>query len=911
MNFMKNFFIKILLQHVSKLAETVTQASCLRSQARGLCYGCLFIIFLVSSVQSQQRDQLFPGARPFGLGEAFVAIANDGNAIYWNPAGLPYLKREEVNLMYSDLYGININNFYLSYTRPIMKKLAFGVDWLNYGFDDEELSFGRNYWNFSSGYAFNNNLAVGGNFKYVRTNTQLKGTTLWDADASGWGMDFGILFNYQFKNFKFLKEFRAGLMLHDAFNTYLRFNNGTKEKIHSTSPRFGFCYKLFDELSSKGLKIYDPIIAVDVDDRFHLGSEVWFLKNVMPLALRAGVQKDFYHDEGLTWSAGFSVQKNMFRIDYAYTMPPTLPATHRFSIAFQWNYNPFKVEIADINVKPIFAALRRHYDKNPIGEVILKSDHGDSIRARASFEIEGYTKPAVFANNIIINPGGKPTAVPLQVDLGDTISKITDQVRKLHAKIMLSYQVDDKWYDDREEGKVTIELYGNDQIQWDVPARAAAFVTKNDNCIASFSMRYRGLRKQDPYPRELIDAISIYEALRSHHVTYIYDPTPIAGFDKIKWPADILTTIDPKKRGGDCEDLSVLYAALLENAGIYTALLKSENHVFLMFNTMIPITQRFVIPLPDSLLIKVNGYIWLPIDPTNIDSLHLRPFHEALQQGISCYHKYKEDPTFHTIFINEEQREGKYPPIKNAPVDRNVPEFPDLDRVKSMVAEDISEIDQWRADLCSALKTKNSQRAQNQLGCIYVGLSNLDSAKVCFERALKIDAQYLPSLNNLANIYFIQQDYENAYRYYQRGLQIDKLSTGAFFNLALLFLDAKDNKIALKEVTNIDKELDRISDNLVDHFIKYEDKPFEKMHSIMGLHKIERPHTTAGEKKSQSPPRPKKKKRLLERLMNILGDKLVDKSPKSKDTNEALQTGIDYPEELRLMLYWEYEEERL
>ena len=32
------------------------------------------------------------GARPLGMGGAFVAVANDGNAGYWNPAGLSQLQ---------------------------------------------------------------------------------------------------------------------------------------------------------------------------------------------------------------------------------------------------------------------------------------------------------------------------------------------------------------------------------------------------------------------------------------------------------------------------------------------------------------------------------------------------------------------------------------------------------------------------------------------------------------------------------------------------------------------------------------------------------------------------------------------------------------------------------------------------
>src|SRR5258705_452634 len=38
------------------------------------------------------------GARAVGMGEAFVAVANDPSAIYWNPAGLASLQRRELSI---------------------------------------------------------------------------------------------------------------------------------------------------------------------------------------------------------------------------------------------------------------------------------------------------------------------------------------------------------------------------------------------------------------------------------------------------------------------------------------------------------------------------------------------------------------------------------------------------------------------------------------------------------------------------------------------------------------------------------------------------------------------------------------------------------------------------------------------
>ncbi len=39
-----------------------------------------------------------PGARPNGMGESFVALSDDATASYWNPAGLAFVQKEDVEL---------------------------------------------------------------------------------------------------------------------------------------------------------------------------------------------------------------------------------------------------------------------------------------------------------------------------------------------------------------------------------------------------------------------------------------------------------------------------------------------------------------------------------------------------------------------------------------------------------------------------------------------------------------------------------------------------------------------------------------------------------------------------------------------------------------------------------------------
>ncbi|KPJ50147.1 MAG: hypothetical protein AMJ41_01805, partial [candidate division Zixibacteria bacterium DG_27] len=59
------------------------------------------------------------GARPLGMGSAYVALVDDVTSTYWNPAGLAQLKHREIMFMHAETFGNLLNHDYFGFALPL------------------------------------------------------------------------------------------------------------------------------------------------------------------------------------------------------------------------------------------------------------------------------------------------------------------------------------------------------------------------------------------------------------------------------------------------------------------------------------------------------------------------------------------------------------------------------------------------------------------------------------------------------------------------------------------------------------------------------------------------------------------------------------------------------------------------
>ena len=73
------------------------------------------------------------GARSLGMGGAYTALADDANALYWNPAGLSKLEKREFTASHAELFESTRLDF-LAYAHPTaLGTFAAGLTYLSQG----------------------------------------------------------------------------------------------------------------------------------------------------------------------------------------------------------------------------------------------------------------------------------------------------------------------------------------------------------------------------------------------------------------------------------------------------------------------------------------------------------------------------------------------------------------------------------------------------------------------------------------------------------------------------------------------------------------------------------------------------------------------------------------------------------
>ncbi len=429
------------------------------------------------------------------------------------------------------------------------------------------------------------------------------------------------------------------------------------------------------------------------------------------------------------------------------------------------------LDVSEISFEHVFPVLFKYYDTRPVGKVVLHNWETVPISGISlSFFVERYMDNPKQCKTPDKLDGGEEAEVDLYALFSDSVLEITEGT-KVSARITLEYTLKGESYS--REYVETLRMYDRNALTWDDDRKAAAFVTAKDPIVLEFAKNVAVWIKgkaSKTINTNLSLALGLHEALRLYGITYVIDPTtPYAEFSKDKLSVDFLQFPQQTLRysSGDCDDLSILYSALLESVGIETAFITTPGHIFMAFSLDMPPEEARKYFLSADELVLRDDKSWVPVEVTQIQ----RNFLEAWQAGAK---EWREN--------SAREQAGFYPMHKSwlvyEPVGflsgRSEITLPQKARVVKVYLEEITkfierEIEPRVSKLQEQIiKNNNSPKYINKIGVLYARYGSLDKAMDQFNSILN-KQEYVPALINMGNIYYLNNEMEKALEYYKRA----------------------------------------------------------------------------------------------------------------------------------------------
>jgi hypothetical protein len=355
----------------------------LRKGSKSILIGAMLCLVLFSSSEGTKLAGEFLttgfGARALGMGGAFVSIADDASAVYWNPAGLVQLKQSQILVMHSERFGNLVDYNCFSLARPLstqpgqetigaigiiwlrVSDIAFtahladpGVDFIDADGDGAWDPGERRLWR-PDRVIWKDDNEIAGYLSYAkrfgpRTALGLNAKIIWketgDVTALGFGLDAGLLYDIT-------ANWRLGVNLQDFTSTPLywdgwyysseapdnRYDVHTKETIYTTL-KLGTSYSLPVAAIAGRL-----VFAVDCDFKFEglAEDEVDFSVGDVSGDVKLGALYDYRQMlrvgigmDRQKLSAGIGLMVSPFGLDYAFWRDTELDNTHRLSVSLDF-----------------------------------------------------------------------------------------------------------------------------------------------------------------------------------------------------------------------------------------------------------------------------------------------------------------------------------------------------------------------------------------------------------------------------------------------------------------------------------------------------------------------------------------------------------------------------------------------
>jgi tetratricopeptide (TPR) repeat protein len=457
--------------------------------------------------------------------------------------------------------------------------------------------------------------------------------------------------------------------------------------------------------------------------------------------------------------------------------------------------NAPQLVLSDLNLQRVFSAAYKKYQDQSIGSVKLQNvsstDYGN---LKLSFQIKEFMD---FPTSIDIATikGSETLEIPIKAIFNNKILEV-DEDTGVQVEVKLTYLRDGQ----KDSISLTqpMTIYGKNAIIWGDSAMVGSFVTPKDDTLRDYVRQVINTFQPDPGPLndKLVSAMVYFSGLTASGTNYIIDPnTPFTGLrdyqiDYVQFPRETL-----RLKSGDCDDLSVLISAGLENLGIRTAFIEIPGHLFLMFDTGISAVDAGLISQDSSLLVIRDGQVWIPLEATMVNT----SFIEAWAEGANKYQTALAAGELDIIDLKQAWLEYKPVTLRKASYSIDLPE---RKRTESLVKQAldvllVKSIDRLLLPYQTMVANDPGNiSARLQIAILYARFGLYQDAEIAFEALEELAPENSAVKTNQGNLFFLQKEYTRAISYYTQASRLDSEDGGIWINLSMAQYKAGDLKQA-------------------------------------------------------------------------------------------------------------------
>lgn len=466
-------------------------------------------------------------------------------------------------------------------------------------------------------------------------------------------------------------------------------------------------------------------------------------------------------------------------------------------------YNETEISIGDApfvlqekDIFQIYPALYNFYNQNGIGSLKLKNKSNEMLNDFSIIvEIAGIDLETI---KTVVSKGlapGDEIAFDIPIFFDETIlTNINNKETSLN--LILYYESDNESKYTKIQDDITI--LSKNSLSWNDPSYLSSFISPTDESLVKFSRNIISElsdNKKVGINDNLENAAILFNALGLLGLSYVKDPTKdffSSSNKKINTDYVMFGAETLKSKAGDCDDLTVLYSSLLHSVGIETIILTTPGHVFLAFNTGVPITNYYLIANQSELLFYYEGSVWVPIETTMIK----KSFLQAWESAAKKIEKYQDSSDWSVTRVAKAWQKFPPPSLNSLDIrlsDQDV-QLDNWDLSKRIIKDQKYIVEMNYEEPIAVLEKKigtdpNNVILLNKIGILQAMFGKLAAAELNFKKALEADDKYGPAYANLANLKVLKEQYTEAELLLQKAIELQPGNPIHRINIAKLYFE--------------------------------------------------------------------------------------------------------------------------